>query len=360
MLMATVVLVTSDLTLVEPIKRALPLSARLAVVVVASAQPWPSRFDSSDDVDIVLVEVDKKRTLASWFSQWSQVGVPAIAIISDPKDRDELFCAGASDCLLKPLVTQEIQARLSVYLPQNTKINEEGMKKESREAQTLEQLRQQLIQNQRWITIGRVVAAVSHNITNCMQATQGALTLAAEEPFLSEDMRSYLSICLQETRRVSVRVERLRFIYHPASDPVQLINVPDLLAEVCSLASDAILVGKVNIDTLIEKDLPEIKSRAGQLQFMLLGILLNLIDLTDTEDIAHLRIEARGDSSNVQITISTDSSLRAWKLLHNDQSLQEHALGLATFREVAAIQNAGLGFSSDDSGLKVWISLPIL
>jgi len=356
--MATVVLVTSDLTLVEPIEKALLLSARLAVVEVDSAQPWPSRFDSSEDVDIILVEVDKKRALSSWFSPWGQIGVPVIAIISDPKDRDELFRAGASDCLLKPLVTQEIRARLSVYLPQNIDTNEERRRNES--SQTLEQLKQQFIQNQRWITIGRLVAAICHNITNRMQASQGALTLAVEESFLSDDMRTYLSICLQETRRVIAQVEGLRHIYHPASDPIQLINLAQLLADVGSLASDATIAGKVSIDTMIEEDLPKFKSRAGQLQFMLLGILLNLIEMTNAEDTAHIRIEARRMGLSVQITISIDSSLQAWTLQHNNQSIPEHVLGLTTFREIAAAQNADLGFSSGDTELKIWISLPTL
>jgi DNA-binding response OmpR family regulator len=358
--MATVVLLISDLTLVEPVKKALPLGARLDIIEVAFPQPWSSRFDSSDDVDIILVEVDKQRPPASWFSHCKQIGVPVITIISDPSDRNELFCAGASDCLLRPLVTQEIQARLGVYLQQEIKINEEDAKRESRRAQSLEKLSQQLIQNERWITIGRVVAAICHNITNRMQATQGALTLATEEPSLSDDMRNYLSICMSEIRRVNAYVERLRHVYHPDSDPVQLINLPDLLSEVSSLASDAAIVGKANLDTFVEGVLPEFKSRAGQLQFILLGILLNLIELTSAIDTAHIRVEARRMGPRVQILISTDSSLQAWAPQHNDQDIQEHALGLITFREVAAALKADLGFSSNDTGLKVWINLSTL
>ncbi len=228
------------------------------------------------------------------------------------------------------------------------------------EGEILEHYARQLIQNERWITIGRLIASICHDITNRMQAVQGALSLATEEPALSDDMKAYLSICQQESRRVSLMVERLRYIYHPDSDQMAPVDIVSLLNEVGALTSDAMTNCGLAIEMNLAADLPVIKGRIGQLEFAFLGLLLNLIDLAGPKNGGHIRVEARTIESAVRIEFSMDVPLLlAPNRNEAAANIVESALGLSTFRQVILAQNGDVGISLTDPGLRTWISLPI-
>ncbi len=351
-------LAASRATLLEPLARGLPPDTGLQVIEMAAAKQILSAGDLPTDICLVLVPADQLQTQESCLRRLFDVGIPVVAILTNPDERDQAFRAGASDYLLEPLVASEVQARLVPYL-QDAKPGQKGMPAISPDAALLEQLDQQLIQNERWIAMGRVVAAICHDITNCMQAAQGALTLAAEETSLSEDMQAYLDLAAQETRRVTAYLQRLRRVYHPETDAVETINVPELLLAIGDLASDAAVSGALKVETFVAPDVPPLRCKAGQLEFVLLGILLNLMDLVSADSPALVLIGGSRSGSAMNFEISTNSPLADWIRARQDHRMIEHALGLSSFRALVAAQNGKLEFSSSDSGLKIWISLPI-
>lgn len=221
------------------------------------------------------------------------------------------------------------------------------------------------VQNERWITIGRLVAGICHDITNRMQAIQGALALAVEEPALSDDMKAYLSICQQESQRVNLFVERLRYIYHPESDRVATVDLISLLNEIGPLASDVMTSHNVSIEMGLPASLPLIKCRLGQMQFVLLGSLLNLTELIGAETGGRIRVGARTMGPMVQIELSTDALI---SLIPNQNEVEksetstgliECALGIPTLRQAILSQNGDIGFLVADPGLSIWIGIPV-
>ncbi len=365
-MMSSILLLSADQTLEKTMRAALPRSVSLQVVNHSLSQPFPEKLDTAAKPVLILVDASKRLDVASWLPASGQVGLTVVAIISDPGERQALFQAGVHDYLLKPLVPEEIKARLSPYLQEpdigNTQKNQsvQMLEHESRELLT-----RQMIQNERWITIGRLIASICHDITNRMQATQGALSLATEEPALSDDMRAFLSICQQETGRVSAQVERLRHIYHPEIDPVVMIDIAELLEEVRTLASDAITIRGVTVEMSLTDDLPVIRGRMGQLQFALLGLLLNLVDLINSEKGGRIRVEAGTIGPTVQIGFSTDAPLSIFSNQNqaaeseSPRRILEYALGLPTMQQVIFAQNGDIGLLLNDPGLSVWLSLPI-
>lgn len=358
-MIGSVVLAAADSTLAKPIAKAMPPNTRLHILEVTPATQVPSIDDLPADICLVLVQLNEVEILEPWLRRLFDSGVPVIAIISDPNDRDRVFRAGVRDYILEPLVVSEVQARIVPYL-QNVKPDRKGVAAVSPGEALLERLDQQWIQNERWIAMGRVVAAICHDITNRMQAAQGALTLAAEEPSLSADMQAYLELSMQEARRVTAYMQRLRRVYHPETDTFETIDVHRLLSEVRDLTSDTTVSGAVSVETFVAPNLSPLRCKAGQLEFILLGILLNLMDLVSTDSPACIRMEASPWGSATCFEISTNSRLADWVQARKDNQVLEHALGLSGFRAVLAAQNGKLGFSCGDSGLKIWISLPML
>jgi hypothetical protein len=178
------------------------------------------------------------------------------------------------------------------------------------------------------------------------------------EPSLSEDMQAYLDLSLQELHRVSAYLQRLRRVYHPQTDTLEMVSVPDLLAEIRDLTSGAAAGSGVEVETFAASSLSPLRCQAGQLEFILLGIVLNLTNLLAAGGPARVRLEASSSVSGMHFEISTCSPLASWVWSDPDEGSLELALALSPFREVVTALKGELGFSCSDSGLKVWISLP--
>ena len=75
-------------------------------------------------------------------------------------------------------------------------------------------IRSQLIQSERLALVGRLLASVSHELNNPLQAIQNALFLLKEEN-LSTQASQDLDIILSEAERMAALIERLRSAYRP-------------------------------------------------------------------------------------------------------------------------------------------------
>jgi len=73
--------------------------------------------------------------------------------------------------------------------------------------------RAQLIQIERLSVVGRLLASVSHELNNPLQAIQNALFLIKGDETLSEQGRQDLDIILSETERMASLLSRLRNTY---------------------------------------------------------------------------------------------------------------------------------------------------
>ena len=95
--------------------------------------------------------------------------------------------------------------------------------------QTEKAIRNQMVQSERLVTMGRLLASVSHELNNPLQAIQNALFLLREEKGISLQGKMDLDIVLSEAERMSDLIERLRSTYRPiqAEDfvPTQINNI---------------------------------------------------------------------------------------------------------------------------------------
>ena len=95
--------------------------------------------------------------------------------------------------------------------------------------QTEKAIRNQMVQSERLVTMGRLLASVSHELNNPLQAIQNALFLLREEKGISLQGKLDLDIVLSEAERMSDLIERLRSTYRPiqAEDflPTQINNI---------------------------------------------------------------------------------------------------------------------------------------
>ncbi len=141
-------------------------------------------------------------------------------------------------------------------------------------------VRSQLIQNERLALVGRLLASVSHELNNPLQAIQNALFLLKDETKLSDQASQDLNIILSETERMAALIERLRSTYRPIRrqdfEPVELNN---LIEDVHTLIATHMRHKEVAFEFVPDLDLPIIMGLSDQIRQVVLNLFLNAIEV---------------------------------------------------------------------------------
>ena len=141
-------------------------------------------------------------------------------------------------------------------------------------------IRSQLLQSERLALVGRLLASVSHELNNPLQAIQNALFLLKEESGISAQGHQDLGIILSETERMAVLIERLRGAYRPVRikdfQPVQLNN---LIEDVYALIATHMRHKQIAFEFFPDPGLPVISGISDQIRQVVLNLFLNAIEV---------------------------------------------------------------------------------
>lgn len=141
-------------------------------------------------------------------------------------------------------------------------------------------IRSQLIQSERLALVGRLLASVSHELNNPLQAIQNALFLLKEEAGLSVQGRQDLGIVLSEAERMAALIERLRSAYRPIRgkdfQPVQLNN---LIEDVYALIGTHMRHKDIVFEFIPDSNLQPVSGISDQLRQVVLNLFLNAVEV---------------------------------------------------------------------------------
>ena len=141
-------------------------------------------------------------------------------------------------------------------------------------------IRSQLLQSERLALVGRLLASVSHELNNPLQAIQNALFLLKEEAGISTQGHQDLGIILSETERMAALIERLRSAYRPVRiKDFQPVHLNNLVEDVYALIATHMRHKQIAFEFLPDADLPAISGIADQLRQVVLNLFLNAIEI---------------------------------------------------------------------------------
>lgn len=341
-------LISTQETLVTAISNVLPDNDILQVDTLVQFQRSLANLEFPAEFESILVDCSNQDAADSALADLHQHTRMVYALVPDAGQRGPVLAAGADDYLLLPLLPAEIQARL-------------GSKSKTTNA-PVDLLNRQVIQNERLITIGRLVSSLCHEIMNRMQATRGALALALEELDVSKDMSAYISIGQQETQRVVDLVERMRQMYRPTAEVPQEINLLALLEEVKVLALDEVNRQNIKLTEEYPTQLPTMRMAYGRLQFAVLKLYLGLIALTGARrgGIIHLQIRKLGESIQLELIGKPETPFYTTSRQDAESSdLFEYLLGIHSARDSISASEATIGSLVRETEARVWLTLPV-
>jgi signal transduction histidine kinase len=168
-------------------------------------------------------------------------------------------------------------------------------------------IRSQLVQSERLALVGRLLASVSHELNNPLQAIQNALFLIKEESSLSLQSQQDLDIILSETERMAALIERLRSAYRPIRDTdFQAVQLNPLIEDVYALVSTHLRHKDISFEFIPDDDLPAVAGISDQLRQVVLNLLLNAVESMQAG--GHLTVQTEGLIEQREVLLSVSDS----------------------------------------------------
>jgi signal transduction histidine kinase len=165
-------------------------------------------------------------------------------------------------------------------------------------------MRSQLVQSERLAVVGRLLASVSHELNNPLQAIQNALFLIKDEIGLSNQGRQDMDIILSETERMATLIERLRLVYKPLREKdFQLLQINSLVEDIYTLISAHMRRKEINFKFDPDPNLTLISGIPDQLIQVLLNLFLNAVEAMPTKGSLFVRTETMPAKNEIMITI---------------------------------------------------------
>ncbi|HTP07306.1 MAG TPA: PAS domain S-box protein [Anaerolineae bacterium] len=152
----------------------------------------------------------------------------------------------------------------------------------------LQDAQARLIQSEKMSALGRLIASISHEINNPLQAVQGCLTLIREgveeamprlnqvevAPWLRD-----LEVASNEVQRIAAIVQRLRDFYRPARPGLQATDIAATIDSVFKLAAKQLQHSHITVEQTIPAEPPIIvNTNTDQFKQIVLNLVLNAID----------------------------------------------------------------------------------
>jgi len=144
-------------------------------------------------------------------------------------------------------------------------------------------MRIQLVRAERLTVAGRLLASVSHELNNPLQAIQNVLFLLKDEENLSAQGRQDMEIILSETERMASMIGRLRDTYRSTqAGEFQDLEINTIVEDVFALIATYLRQRKIAFEFIPEPELRVISGIPEQIRQVMLNLFMNAIEAMDT------------------------------------------------------------------------------
>lgn len=228
--------------------------------------------------------------------------------------------------------------------------------------------RAQLVHNEKLTVAGRLLASVSHELNNPIQAIQNALFLLKEEQSLSPQGKQDLEIVLSETERMAVMLARLRTTYRPINaSEFKPVDIHQIIQDVSALVATHLRHHQITFELQAEESLPEVSGLEDQLRQVILNLVMNAAEAMSAGGHLEISIKRLADSKEVLITVSDTGPGIDEQIFPNifeafvTNKEQGTGLGLTISNEIITRHNGRIEIKNNpQKGASVLIWLPTI
>jgi PAS domain S-box-containing protein len=161
-----------------------------------------------------------------------------------------------------------------------------------------------LIQSEKLAAIGRMAAAIAHEVNNPLEAVTNLAYLLTIHPSLDEEARGLARLLLDEVGRASQITKQTLTYYRDSTRPVP-VDVVEVLESVLVLHRPAMLKKNIRVQRTYRQQPAIVHGLPGELRQVFANLILNAIDALPRDGVLRVKVDCRpGNGGPVRITIA--------------------------------------------------------
>ncbi|MBM4764447.1 PAS domain S-box protein [Bacillus sp. B15-48] len=218
-----------------------------------------------------------------------------------------------------------------------------------------------LLQSEKLLVAGQLAAGIAHEVRNPLTAIKGFLQLT-EGNF--KENRTYFEIINDEINRIEAILTELLTLAKPKDMNFQQNNITNLIDEVTTLLDTEALMNNVEINTIIQPEIPPIYCDTNQLKQVFINFIKNSIEAMPNGGLITIHME-RHNCEQIKLLFSDTGCGIPESLLNRIEepffTTKEKGtgLGLMISKQIIERHNGRIKYYSSKEGTTIELLLPI-
>ncbi|HTS18802.1 MAG TPA: ATP-binding protein [Verrucomicrobiae bacterium] len=174
-----------------------------------------------------------------------------------------------------------------------------------REITTRKKMEQQLRQAEKLSALGQLVAGVAHELNNPLAVVMGYAQLLVKNRSLEERIRRDLDKVLHESERAAKIVRNLLTFARPREPHMTMVDVNRIIVDALETREMQVQRANVEVRRRLGKDLPPTMADAGQVEQVVVNLLMNSIQALETRgDKRFVEVATEFSNNRIRITVA--------------------------------------------------------
>ncbi len=165
-------------------------------------------------------------------------------------------------------------------------------------------IQEELFQAEKLASLGRLSAAIAHEIRNPLSAISVNLQFLQRKFAEDSVERKYLDLAIEGVKRIEKIVEATLNFARPSKPIVKEEDINEVINATLPLVEISTLKKKINIVKKLEPNLPKIKIDFKQIQQVILNILTNAVDAIEKAGEIKIKSYLESDFQNSYVVVS--------------------------------------------------------
>jgi PAS domain S-box-containing protein len=329
-----------------PPSRPIPIEARLQLAAIV---------DSSDDA---IISKDLQGIITSWngaaarlfgYAEDEIVGRSVLTLIPPElhSEEPEILRKVSSGERIEHYETRRVRKdgvlldiSLTISPIRDMSGRIVGISKIARDITDRKRTEEALIQSERLAAIGRMAAAIAHEVNNPLEAILNLVYLLSRNPSLDEEAQGYTNLLLNEVVRVSEITKQTLSFYRDTSSSSE-IQITEVLESVLKLHRPVIERKSIRVFTDLQSS-ARMWARAADIRQVLTNLVINALDALP-----------RGGELKVKASALQNGDFLCVTIADNGTGIPGH-LRDKVFEPFFSTKN------SEGTGLGLWVSQSIV
>lgn len=292
----------------QPLARSSPVEARLQLAAIV---------DSSDDA---IISKDLQGIITSWNAAatrlfgytWDEIVGRSVLTLIPPElhsEEPEILRKVSSGERIEHYETRRVRKdgtmldiSLTISPIRDTSGRIVGISKIARDITDRKRAEEALIQSERLAAIGRMAAAIAHEVNNPLEAILNLTYLLSRHPSLDDEARAYTHVLLNEVVRVSEITKQTLGFYRDTSTSDQ-IEIGEVMESVLRLHRPVIERKAIRVSTDFRRA-TRMWARAADIRQVLMNLVMNALDALPSGGELKVKSSALQNGHLVCVTIA--------------------------------------------------------